>query len=207
VTSRVSAILLAAGSSKRMGKLKQLLPLDGKPVIMHCLDTIIESGITDIVVVLNPAGKEIEEALRHLPLTIVFNNDPSSEMAESVRIGLQSVHDDSSGILICLSDYPLITTDTLKILIAWHEKEPDKIIIPVYRNKRGHPNLFPKHCVDGISQGFTLREIVHKDNRIIQLVEVHDEGVLYDMDTEEDYKMIIQRVLGKKMCNKHKNYV
>jgi len=190
--SHVSAILLAAGLSKRMGMTKQLLPLGDKPVIMHCIDTIIASGIKDIIVVLNPGGKEIEEAIRHLPLTIVFNNDPSSEMAESVRIGLQSVHDDSSGILICLSDYPLITTDTLKILIAWHEKEPDKIIIPVYRNKRGHPTLFPKHCVDGISQGFTLREIVHKDNGRIQFVEVQDEGILFDMDTEEDYKIIKQ---------------
>ena len=60
MTSQVSAIVLAAGSSKRMGKLKQLLPLGGKPVIMHSLDAIIESGITDIVVVLNPAEKEIE---------------------------------------------------------------------------------------------------------------------------------------------------
>jgi len=190
VTSRVSAILLAAGSSKRMGKLKQLLPLGDKPVIMHCLDTVIESGITDIVVVLNPGGKEIEEAIRHLPLTIVFNNNPSSEMAESVRIGLQSVRYDSSGILMYLSDQPLISKNTLKILITWHEKEPDKILIPLYGNKRGHPGLFPKQCADEVFQGFTLREIVHKDNGRIQLVEVQDEGILYDMDTEDDYKII-----------------
>jgi CTP:molybdopterin cytidylyltransferase MocA len=195
VTSRVSAILLAAGSSKRMGKLKQLLPLGGKPVIMHCVDTIMESGIKDIIVVLNPAGKEIEGAVRHLPLTIVFNKNPSSEMAESVRIGLQSVHDGSSGILICLSDYPLITSDTLKILVTWHEKKPDKIIIPVYSNKRGHPNLFPKLCADEIFNGFTLREIVHKDNGRIQLAEVQDEGILSDMDTEDDYKIITQAYL------------
>jgi molybdenum cofactor cytidylyltransferase len=204
VTSRVSAILLAAGSSKRMGKLKQILPLGGKPVIMHCLDTIIESGITDIVVVLSPAGKEIEGVIRNLPLTIIFNNNPSSEMVESVRIGLQTVHSGSTGILICLSDYPLITSDTLKILVTWHEKEPDKIIIPVYRNKRGHPNLFPKLCADEIFHGLTLRDIVYKENRRIQLAEVQDEGILYDMDTEEDYKIMIQRVLKKKYNNNQK---
>jgi CTP:molybdopterin cytidylyltransferase MocA len=191
VTPRVSAILLAAGSSKRMGKLKQILPLGGKPVIMHCLDTIIASGIKDIIVVLNPEGKEIEEAIRHLPLTIVFNNNPSSEMAESVRIGLQSVRDDSSGIVMCLSDYPLISQNTLKILIAWHEKESEKILIPLYRNKRGHPALFPKHSADEVFQGFTLREIAHKDNGRIQFIEVQDKGILYDMDTEDDYKIIM----------------
>ncbi len=188
--SHVSAILLAAGLSKRMGMTKQLLPLGDKPVIMHCIDTIIASGIKDIIVVLNPGGKEIEEAVRHLPLTIVFNNNPSSEMAESVRIGLQSVSDDSSGILMYLSDQPLISKNTLKILITWHEKEPDKILIPMYRNKRGHPGLFPKQCADEVTRGFTLREIVHKDNGRIKLVEVQDEGILYDMDTEDDYKII-----------------
>jgi len=191
VTSQVSAILLAAGSSKRMGKVKQFLPLGGKPVIMHCLDTIVASGIKDIIVVLNPEGKKIEEVIRHLPLTIVFNNNPSSEMAESVRIGLQSVRDDSSGILMCLSDYPLISKNTLKILITWHEKESDKILIPLYKNKRGHPALFPKQCADEVFQGFTLREIAHKDNARIQLVEVQDKGILYDMDTEDDYKIIM----------------
>jgi len=190
VTSQVSAILLAAGSSKRMGKLKQLLPLGGKPVIMHSLDAIIESGITDIVVVLNPAEKEIETTVRHLPLTIVFNNNLGSEMAESVRIGLRSVLNDSSGILICLSDYPLIKSDTLKILCTWHEKEPNKIIIPICTNKRGHPTLFPKLCVDEIFLGFTLRDIVYKDNGRIRLADVQDKGILYDMDTEDDYKII-----------------
>lgn len=175
-----------------MGKLKQLLPLGGKPVILHCLDTIIASGINDVVVVLNPLVKEAREAIRHLPLTFVFNNNPSSDMAESVRIGLQSIQDGSSGVLICLSDHPLISMDTFKALIAWHEKEPDKIIIPVYETKKGHPSLFPKHCADEVFQGFTLKEIVHKDDGRIQLVEVQDKGILYDMDTEDDYKMITQ---------------
>jgi molybdenum cofactor cytidylyltransferase len=197
VTSRISAILLAAGSSKRMGQLKQLLPLGGKPVIIHCLDTIIESGITDIVVILNPEGKEMEETVRHFPVTIAFNNDASSEMAESARIGLKSVRNDASGILICLSDHPLISTETLKTLIAAHEREHDKIMIPVFRDKRGHPTLFPRYCLDKVSLGYTLREILHSDKSLVHFVEVSDEGILCDMDTEEDYKMMVQRVSGE----------
>jgi len=62
---QVSAILLAAGSSRRMGRIKQLLPLGNKPVISHCLDTLIASEINDIVVVL---GQHRAEILRSLVL-------------------------------------------------------------------------------------------------------------------------------------------
>jgi molybdenum cofactor cytidylyltransferase len=198
MTRRVSAILLAAGSSKRMGTAKQLLPLAGKPVIRHCLDAIIASGLEEIIAVLYSQAKETEEAIRHLPATIVFNNDPSSEMAESARIAFRRVSGAASGVLVCLSDHPLIRADTLKALISRHGKEPDKIIVPVFKNRRGHPCLFPRCCMEEVFQGFTLREIVQKDKRRVLSVEVQDEGILLDMDTEEDYKTISQLMFEKR---------
>jgi len=197
MTCSVSAILLAAGSSKRMGTAKQLLPLAGKPAIRHCLDAIIASGIKDIIAVLSPQAKGTEEVIEHLPVTIAFNNDPSSEMAESVRIGLRSVSRAASGVLVCLSDHPLIRSDTLKVLILRHGIQPNKIIVPVFKNGKGHPCLFPRYCVEEVFQGVTLREIVQKDKRRVLSVEVHDEGILLDMDTEEDYKIMI-RLMPKK---------
>jgi len=189
----VSAILLAAGRSRRMGEVKQLLPLLGKPAILLCLEAISASGAEHIVVVLNAQAGKIEEVIRHLHLTIAVNNNPESDMAESVRIGLPSVRSSSTGILICLSDHPLVSSDTLKILIASHEREPEKIIVPVYNNRKGHPALFPKLCAHEIFEGATLREIVNRDNSRINFVEVSDEGILLDMDTPEDYKKIARR--------------
>ena len=194
---QVSAILLAAGQSRRMGRLKQLLPLGGKPVMSHCLDAIIHAGIRDIVVVINPRMNEMAKALRRVPATVVFNDEPSSEMAESVRIGLKSLVASSSGVLIYLSDHPLVSADTVKCLIAGHETEPDKILIPVFENKRGHPCLFPRYCADEVFHGSTLREIVHKDNGRIRLVEVRDGGTLFDMDTEKDYDTMLRHVSFK----------
>ncbi len=192
--TRVSAILLAAGTSQRMGKVKQLLPLAGKPAILCCLETIFASGIENIVVVLNAEAREIEETIRHLPLTIALNTEQSSDMAESVRTGLRRIRTGATGILVCLSDHPLISSDTLKTLIARHKQEPEKIIIPVYEKRRGHPGLFPKHCADEIFQGVNLREIVNKDIGRIDFVAVDDEGIVLDMDTPEDYRMITMHV-------------
>ncbi len=188
----VSAILLAAGLSRRMGRPKQLLPLHGKPVIIHCLDNIFASGICDIVVVLGTQGKQIESIIARLPIKIVVNNDESSDMSGSVRVGLQNISRSSTGVLVCLSDQPLISQDTLKTLIEWNTREPDRIIIPVYGSNKGHPVLFPDRIAKEVFSGVTLRDIVNRDEGRIKYVEVPDEGILLDMDTEEDYKKIAE---------------
>src|SRR5512135_1738372 len=105
---QVSAILLAAGSSRRIGRIKQLLPLGNKSVISHCLDALIAAEISDIVVVLGPHRAEILSFLGALPnqIKIAYNDIPGSEMAESVRIGVGIANASSSGLLVCLSDHP-----------------------------------------------------------------------------------------------------
>jgi CTP:molybdopterin cytidylyltransferase MocA len=191
---RVSAILLAAGSSRRMGQLKQLLPLGDKPIIRYCLDSLIAAGIEDLVVVLGPRGNEILDTVKDIPVKIVFNKNPKSEMAESVRIGFRTIAESSSGVLVSLSDHPLVKADTLKKLVHCHLETPDRIVIPLYKGQRGHPSLFPKIIIEEVFAGFNLRDIIHKDPNRIRFLDVEDEGVILDMDTREDYKKILDKV-------------
>ncbi len=104
----VSAILLAAGSSRRMGRTKQLLLLGDKPVVKHCVDSLWEAGIREIVVVINACGNGLAEHLRGLPVTVAVNENADSDMAESVRIGIKRLRKFSAAVLICLSDHPLV---------------------------------------------------------------------------------------------------
>jgi len=190
----VSAVLLAAGLSGRMGTTKQLLPLKDKPVITHCIDTIMSSGVSDLVVVLGLNGELIEETISRLPVNITFNNDPLSDMSESIRTGLHGIDHASTGVLICLSDHPLVSPDTIRTLMEWYIKEPDKIVLPSYKGHRGHPVLFPRQVAEEIFQWVTLKQIVRKDDQRIRQCEVPDEGILLDMDTAEDYKEILKRL-------------
>jgi CTP:molybdopterin cytidylyltransferase MocA len=185
---RVSAILLAAGQPK------QLLPLGNKPVIRHCLDNLVAAGIKDIVVVLSQRESEILNSMKDLPVQIVFNENPESEMAESVRIGLRTLTDFSTGVLVHLSDHPLVSAKTLKSIVQCHLEIPDKIIIPQYKGKRGHPSLFPKPVIDEIFVGLTLRDIIKRDSSRIKFLDVDDEGVILDMDTKEDYEKIPKKI-------------
>lgn len=190
---KVSAILLAAGSSKRMGQPKQLLPLGSKPIIRHCLDNLAVAGIRNTVIVLGQNGSKILDSLKELPVQVIFNETPESEMAESVRIGLRTLHESSTGVLVHLSDHPLVSVETLKSLVQCHVETPDRIIIPLYKGRRGHPTLFPKPVIDEVFVGLNLRDIINKDSSRIRFLNVDDEGVVVDIDTPEDYKRICER--------------
>lgn len=192
----VAAILLAAGSSARMGQQKPLLPLGDKPVIRHCLDALMPAGIRDIVVVVSAQGNGVAAALKGLPVTIAVNDLAGSDMAESVRTGLRSVEGSPSGILVCLSDHPLVSPDTVRTIIRQHGETPDSVIIPCYQEKRGHPTLFPFKIINEIFSGVTLRDIVRSHDRGVRLIDVDNEGVVLDMDTEADYRMIQKKQEG-----------
>ncbi len=190
---RVSAVLLAAGSSMRMGRSKQLLPLNNKPLIRHCLDTIVASQIGDVVVVLGADRAGIEKAIEDYRIKKVFNPDPSSDMAESLRIGLRRTDESSSGCLVCLSDHPMVLSRTIRTLIALHSKNPGRIIIPVYHGKKGHPTLFPMPVVKEVFKGHTLRDVIQRFADSVELVPVEDKGIIFDIDTMEDYKEALKQ--------------
>ncbi|MBF0558540.1 MAG: nucleotidyltransferase family protein [Nitrospirae bacterium] len=175
-----------------MGKTKQLLPLSGRPLIAHCLDTVLTAGIRDIIVVLGHNGEEIAKVLSGMPVHIIFNELQNSEMADSARKGLSAVAPSSTGIIIYPSDYPLVKPETIMTLAREHNGFPDRIVIPVHGGKRGHPTLFPREAINELVQGATLRDIINRDAGRNRFVSVTDSGVLLDVDTKEDYLGIVR---------------
>ena len=186
----VSAVLLAAGMSRRMGRIKQLLPLGDKEIIRHCLDAIASAGVGDIVVVLSPHTFEVAHILPGLNLKVVSNDNPLSEMAESVRVGLRKVDRSATGVLVCLSDHPLVSPETIRTLLVLHQSDPEKIIVPAYKGRRGHPSLFPLRRIEAVFEGLTLREILSDAPDEVEYVDIEDQGIVLDLDTPEDYRRI-----------------
>lgn len=190
---QVSAIVLAAGSSRRMGRSKQLLPLGHSPVIRHCLDSVVASGLQDIVVVLGADHDGTAAAISGMPVRTVVNADPGSDMAGSVRLGLREAEPASTGVLICLADHPLVSTATIRKIINAHSGSPEVIVIPVYKGRRGHPTLFPATVIQDIFSGKTLRDVITAHAGSVRTIDVGDEGVVLDLDTTEDYERIRER--------------
>jgi molybdenum cofactor cytidylyltransferase len=176
-----------------MGQIKQLLKLGDKTVIRRCVDALEDGGVNEIVVVIGGCRGGLAPHLRGLPVSIAVNETPYSDMAESVRTGMKQLHYDDSSVLVCLSDHPLVSGETVRSILREHRAFPDKIIVPEYGGRRGHPSLFPRNVLEEIFTGVTLRDIVRKDPSRVRPVAVGDEGVVLDMDTRQDYEMILKR--------------
>ncbi len=178
-----------------MGKLKQLLPLADKSAIRHCLDAIRWAGIGSVTVVLGPGHEIVRKEISGYPVRIAVNEKEGSEMAESVRAGLASLPS-VAGVLVCLADHPLVSGDTLGTIVETHIRRPDRIVIPSYHGRRGHPCLFPADAARRVFSGMNLRQIIAADPSRVEYVEVDDEGVVLDMDTEEDYRVMLKKFGG-----------
>lgn len=173
-----------------MGANKQLLPLLGRPAILHCLESLWQAGFSRPVVVLSPEGTEIAEVLADRSVTIAWNEDPVCEMADSVRTGLKSTPSTCSALLIYPADYPLVSSSTIADLAQRYESEPERIIIPVYKGSRGHPVLFPRFMLEELDSGLTLRDVIHNHPADVVHCPVEDEAILLDMDTPADYDLM-----------------
>ena len=190
MTGRVVAILLAAGKSRRMGSYKQLLPLGNRNVVGRCLDTLRKAGIDEIIVVVSAEGHKVAAEAEKYPVKVVVNHQPDGDMASSVRAGRDEVPANVSGVVITLCDYPLVLPATIECLIRAHAEQPGKIIIPCSDGKLGHPLLFPRPVIDELTEDRILRDLVRQDLGRVHHVEVHDPGILIDMDTPAEYQRI-----------------
>src|SRR5262245_14332755 len=127
--SQISAILLAAGESRRMGKFKQLLPFRGKSFVQSCIDNLLASCVNEVIVVTGHHADDVERELAHRPVKIVFNTDYKLGMGASVQCGVCAAQKDAGAFLLALADQPQISTQTINRLIAAYEDAKPLITI------------------------------------------------------------------------------
>ena len=187
----ISAILLAAGESKRMGRPKLLLKWGQWTIIEKSVDTLLASKIDELIVVLGYKAQAILRRLRARRLKAVINHQYRMGMSTSIRRGLGKVNAKSEAILIALADQPFIETDLINHLIAVYCQNPHGIVLPSYKGKRGHPvilNRFRYQEEMGKLMGDVgCRPILNLHPEDILEVEVDSEGVIVDIDSWGEY--------------------
>lgn len=189
--ARISAILLGAGKSRRMGFDKLSLPWGKKTVFEHCVETLLRSKVREVVIVLGVRNKGIKNLFRGRKIKIVTNPHPEGGMSGSIRRGLQAIQPSSHGILIALGDQPFLKTRTINVLIRTFAQGKGGMIVPSFRGRRGHPVIFHKRYrkelfnLRGDVGGRSVLERYPKD---VIMVPVKSEGVVKDINTWQDYK-------------------
>lgn len=189
MAAKTGVIVLAAGASGRMGRIKQLLPVLGEPAIRLCLKRICHAGPDHVIVVLGANQDRIRPVIQDLPADIAVNPEPGSQMADSVACGLAMLGDDITGVMVALCDHPLVAQSTYADLAALHCRKPQSILVPVYNRRNGHPTVFPTQlCRAAAAHGTPLNAVVRANAGRVCRIAVNDPAIVRDMDTPDDYR-------------------
>jgi molybdenum cofactor cytidylyltransferase len=197
--AKISAILLGAGRSRRMGEDKLSLPWGRKTVFEHCLEILLRSEAKEVIVVLSDRTGRMAGRLKRRRVELVMNPDDREGMASSIRRGIKAVHPGSDGILIALGDQPTLKTRTVNVLVRAFTEGKGEIIVPSFRGKRGHPVIFHKKYQKELMQlkGDTGgRAIIERYPDAVRVVRVRSQGVVKDIDTWQDYRRESRRGSG-----------
>jgi molybdenum cofactor cytidylyltransferase len=196
--TRISAIVVAAGLSTRMGQPKQLLPYAGHTVIEQIVSVLLPCPLAEVVVVTGHERQAIEATLATWPVRCVFNpNYEQGEMLSSVQCGLAELETKiTAAALIVLSDQPQLEAAVVRQLIDTYCAEPGPLIIPSFQMRRGHPILIDRVCwpeILALDTSRMLRDVIRTHAAKIQYVVVETESVLRDIDTPEAYRQALRQ--------------
>ncbi len=190
----LSAVLLAAGESKRLGQPKQLVPFNGKPMIQQVVSKLIDAGWQHIVVVLGSKGDSIVDVLQGHELELVFNNNWRKGMGNSLSFGVKAVlkkWPDTENLLISVCDQPFITTAHLIKLKNGMKEAGCSILASGYSDTFGPPiicgaKFFPRLLqLDGEKGAKSVFANHENELKVIPC----EEGAI-DIDTPEDLNNI-----------------
>ncbi len=204
---RVSAVVLAAGGSSRLGRPKQLLPMIGTPprhplggagtgstMIEHVLHVVMGTSVDEVIVVLGHAAAEIAP---HIPAgcRIVLNPGWEAGISSSIQAGLEAVHRRAEAVLFVLADQPLLSGTALERILRAYYATTKAIIAPVYHGQPGAPALFDRRlfaALRSLRGDVGGREVIRQFAHEVLPVEMDAPEIFLDVDTASDYEELLK---------------
>jgi len=187
---RIGAVILAAGMSSRMGESKQLLRLGEATVLDQVVNNVRGSRVDEIVIVLGHQAETIKQSIVTESLKVVVNESYRQGMGTSLRVGLSALPSEVGAALIVLADQPFVRSATLDQILDHYEQTSAQIVIPTYKGFRGNPVLLDR-CVFSevmaLQGDIGCRAIFGNHLEGIVKVPVEDVGILFDLDSKEDF--------------------
>ncbi len=187
----INAIVLAAGESRRMGKLKPLLKFNDKTFLEQIISILKVSDVDRITIVLGAKADMIKNSVDLSGTNIVINKDYQKGQLSSLIAAIVDTPQETDAILVCLVDNPFITKEVINKIIAKFRQTNNPIVVPVFNRKRGHPTLFSRTLFSELvnapkDQG--ARYILHSNAEKVLELETSESTILRGIDTPEDYR-------------------
>ena len=193
----ITAIILAAGKSARMGSPKMLLPWGNITVIEHVVSVFSKAGIDDILVITGGAREQVEavvmECGKKYPVRCVYNeNYMIGDMLASIQCGLRHIADKNvSATMIGLGDQPQVKERSVQVIQDAYLQTKSPLVVPSFQMRRGHPWLVARSLWKELLElktSMTPRDFLNSHAQDIQYVDVDTPSIVADLDTLEEYR-------------------
>ncbi len=198
--SRVAGVILAAGASRRMGRNKMLLELQGESLVRRAAQRALAAGLSPVVVVIGHEADRLRAELNGLPLELAVNPDYTGPTSGSLHRGLNLLGADVEAVVVMLGDMVRVTVETLAMLVAAARGTDAPLVVSRYGDVTAPPLLF-RRALFGELLAWTGegcgKAVVQAHRREAMYVE-RPEALLADVDTPEDLAAAIAagRLLG-----------
>jgi len=198
-----SAVVLAAGLSRRMGAPnKLLLSIHGEPMIRHVVRQVLGAGFREVVVVLGHQATEVEAALAPLAASggsphvrTVLNTAYESGQVSSVRAGLGALRERCDAVMMCLGDQPLLTSEDLRALKSAFELRPrGSIVVPMVGSQRGNPVVLDwQSATETLARGTNIgcRNFMDENEGRVYAWQAASDHFIRDIDQPAEYQALL----------------
>jgi molybdenum cofactor cytidylyltransferase len=189
------ALLPAAGASRRMGRPKLLLPVDGRPMVAGVVEALRGGGVREIVLVTAPGDEALQTWARQNGVTVAINPDPGRGMLSTIQEGVAALAGNLEGeiLLVSPADLPHLKADTVAGLLRKMIETGAPLAHPTYHGQRGHPLAIAPWLVPEIAtldRNIGLKQLRDRHEAELLEIAVEDAGVVQDVDTPEDYERL-----------------
>jgi len=194
----VVGVILAGGTGSRIGRVKQMLPFRGRTILECVIESAVASLLHRVVVVIGYRADLVEPMLVGRKITVVVNRDYESGQSYSIKAGLEALPEGTDAVLFMLGDQPLVAPATINKILEAYRMSKSLIVIPVFNRKRGNPVLFSRetfHRLETLAGDCGARPLFEEYAGRILEVPVEDGSIHFDIDTEEDYRLLIESEL------------
>ena len=190
----ISAILLAAGQSRRMnGENKLLKKYKKKYLINHILSSLIKSKINKVFVVLGFQNSKVKKIIaKNKKIRFVYNKNYKFGMASSIKAGLKRISKKNTGFLIVQADMPLISKKIINSLYYAVKNNDKAIVVPIYKNKMGNPIGFNSSMIKILNKikGDTgAKKMVKSNKKKLNLIKINSKSIFKDFNTQRDFSL------------------
>jgi molybdenum cofactor cytidylyltransferase len=194
---KIAGIVISAGEGRRMeGRIKQLLPWKNSTILGTIIDTLKETELDKIYIVLGYEKDKIYDSIKNLlneKFEIVINTRYKEGMLTSIQEALKKIPEDFSGFVVFLGDQPFVNKKTVDLLLNEIRKNLFPIIVSCFKKERGHPTYISMKykekilSLDPKIEG--LRTIIYdaRNKEDVFDLETEDPDTIRDIDTYEDY--------------------